>query len=459
MTQISRLRNAEIANGNLINADDIAVELNQLVSESNSQDTRLTGIESGNMSISGNKTLSGNSTFNGSATLSGATNITGAATLSGTVSLTGQTNLSRSSDPALPKNGDLWYNATGNTFKAGVQIANVTGATNASPIVITTDAVHGRSTGNTVFLASVGGNTAANGAFTITVTGPTTFSLNGTAGNGAYTSGGTVGIAKTVLTTGAVPTSNQGALWGLILANNVSTPNTDLDIAPGQCMDDTNTDLMVIPSGLTKRLSSTWAVGTGNGASDTGTIPTSGTVHVFVIKRTDTGVVDIFTSTSLTPTLPTGYSLKRRIGSLITDTSAHLLAFTQYADEFYLNTPILDVNVTNPGTALVTRTLSVPAGFKVKALMNGHLSNGSSTQVLAYIKSPDLPDLAPSVTTSPLATLVTENNSATANYAGCPIFVMTNASAQIDTRLSVTGANVTLKIATLGWIDNRGRLN
>jgi len=36
----------------------------------------------------------------------------------------------------------------------------------------------------------VGGNTAANGTWTITVTNSTTFSLNGSTGNGAYTSGG-----------------------------------------------------------------------------------------------------------------------------------------------------------------------------------------------------------------------------------------------------------------------------
>lgn len=58
MSQISRLRDAEIANGNLINADDIDAELNQLVSESNSQDTRLGNLESSAMTIAGVKTFS-----------------------------------------------------------------------------------------------------------------------------------------------------------------------------------------------------------------------------------------------------------------------------------------------------------------------------------------------------------------------------------------------------------------
>ncbi|HEY9685475.1 MAG TPA: hypothetical protein V6C52_00720 [Coleofasciculaceae cyanobacterium] len=58
MSQISRLRDAEISNGNLINADDIDTELNQLVSESNSQDTRLTNIESNTLTIGGVKSFS-----------------------------------------------------------------------------------------------------------------------------------------------------------------------------------------------------------------------------------------------------------------------------------------------------------------------------------------------------------------------------------------------------------------
>jgi hypothetical protein len=58
-------------------------------------------------------------------------------------------------------------------------------ATNASPIAITTSAAHGLSTGNSVCIQGVLTNTAANGVFAITVTGSTTFTLNGTTGNGA----------------------------------------------------------------------------------------------------------------------------------------------------------------------------------------------------------------------------------------------------------------------------------
>lgn len=70
---------------------------------------------------------------------------------------------------------------------------SVSGATDANPLVITTSASHTLQTGDIVTIASVGGNTLANGTFEITVLSPTTFSIPVDASAGsAYTSGGTV---------------------------------------------------------------------------------------------------------------------------------------------------------------------------------------------------------------------------------------------------------------------------
>src|SRR5215813_11525260 len=65
--------------------------------------------------------------------------------------------------------------------------AKITGATNASPIVITTSANHNLTTGQRVMIAGVGGNQAANGTRLVTVLTNTTFQLVGTTGNGNYT--------------------------------------------------------------------------------------------------------------------------------------------------------------------------------------------------------------------------------------------------------------------------------
>jgi hypothetical protein len=66
----------------------------------------------------------------------------------------------------------------------------ITAASNATPIVVTSTA-HGLTTGDPVTVASVGGNTAANGDWVVTRVDANSFSLDGSVGNGAYTSGGT----------------------------------------------------------------------------------------------------------------------------------------------------------------------------------------------------------------------------------------------------------------------------
>ena len=90
-----------------------------------------------------------------------------------------------------------------NTFKAALLdfgtadtgIKAVTGATNATPIVITATS-HGFSNGDIVLIGSVGGNLAANGVWAISGVATNTFNLtdpitgSNVVGSGAYTSGG-----------------------------------------------------------------------------------------------------------------------------------------------------------------------------------------------------------------------------------------------------------------------------
>ena len=91
---------------------------------------------------------------------------------------------------------------------SSLESGNISGATNASPIVITS-AGHSVVVGQSVKIASVGGNTAANGTFIVSAKDTNTFTLSGSTGNGAYTTGGTwrtTGLYKvTVSTQGLTP--------------------------------------------------------------------------------------------------------------------------------------------------------------------------------------------------------------------------------------------------------------
>lgn len=62
----------------------------------------------------------------------------------------------------------------------------ITGATNATPIVITVAANSGLKTGDRVAISGITGNTGANGEWTLDYVTATTFQLRGSVGNGTY---------------------------------------------------------------------------------------------------------------------------------------------------------------------------------------------------------------------------------------------------------------------------------
>jgi hypothetical protein len=100
----------------------------------------------------------------------------------------------------------------------GLSIAGVavTAATNASPIRVTTSGAHGLLTGDNVCLDNVHGNLAANGYWTVTKVDGISFTLNGSTGSGAWTSGGTVYfIPPTALqTNGGQVVGPAPLVWG-----------------------------------------------------------------------------------------------------------------------------------------------------------------------------------------------------------------------------------------------------
>ena len=108
---------------------------------------------------------------------------------------------------------------------SAAETGSVTGATNASPIVITASA-HGLTTGQRVTIASVGGNTAANGTFTLTRVDASSFSLDGSTGNGAYTSGGTwttTGLYAATITPTQAGGYAQGGYYDVMVYATVSS--------------------------------------------------------------------------------------------------------------------------------------------------------------------------------------------------------------------------------------------
>jgi len=242
----------------------------------------------------------------------------------------------------------------------------------------------------------------------------------------------------------------RGHIDGLILSNGTDADH-DINIAAGEAKDSENTYLLQLSSVLTKRLDAAWAVGTDQGGLDTGAIAASKTYHVYLIRKDSDGTIDALFSLSVSaPTMPAGWSTWRRIGSVLTNSSANILGFAQYGDTFWYKTPTFDVNVTNQGTSRINYVLSVPLGVAVLAKMNLRLTNAAITTL--YLCCPDLTDLPPIHDGSPLYTIICM--SAESGY-GYQLECQTNTSSQISARAK--NENSGLRIAVLGWVDPRGK--
>jgi hypothetical protein len=239
----------------------------------------------------------------------------------------------------------------------------------------------------------------------------------------------------------------RGTIDGMVCSNDSGTPNTKLDVAAGLCRDDT--DALCIRFTSSKTIDCTT---TGANGLDTGSLAASTWYYVFAIGKRDGSAQAALASTSAsTPTLPSGYAYKRRIGAFRTDGSSHILAFAQVGDRFYWAAPFVDVNVTNLGTSRTLYTLTVPPVTGIQAFIYGNGFCSSAANI--WLGNPAATDAAPSLTASPGTLLFTF--SVNTSMAFGSMLVDVNSSGQIAARSDT--ANSGLRIYTQGWVDQRGK--
>ena len=252
--------------------------------------------------------------------------------------------------------------------------------------------------------------------------------------------------------------AQPGQIYGIKLANSAGDLVNDIDLSAGFAFSNdaalASVARLTLGSTLTKRLDASWAVGTNQGGLDTGSIANA-TYFVWLIQRPDTGVVDaLFSLSASAPTMPANYTKKALLGAIIR-AGGTILAFTQTGDYFGLTTPVLDISVTNPGTASVTRTLaSVPLGIIVEASLTVASEGTASSASYAYVRPLTATDQAPASGAAPLYNV----GSLTPNVHGSTsLTIATNASAQIATRNAASDAGSAIRICTFGWWHRLGR--
>lgn len=242
----------------------------------------------------------------------------------------------------------------------------------------------------------------------------------------------------------------RGHISGLTLST--AGASSTFSIAAGLAADGGGVDMLALPLALAKTTSA-WSAGSGNGALDTGSIANATWYHMHLIKRPDTGVVEALISLSATtPTLPTNYTLSRRIGAIRTDGSAKWMKFIQDGDVFTWDVPTADFTaVINPGTSAILRALSVPPGINVTAIFHARCYTTTAASATATIFSdPAATDTAPDF----------NNAQQIGNTTLSPFVnlrIRTDTARQIRVRSNFSDSGVGFTLVTEGWIDPRGK--
>lgn len=234
----------------------------------------------------------------------------------------------------------------------------------------------------------------------------------------------------------------------ITIENDLGDTSHDILFNAGNFDFDDGSGQAVLSSNLIKQIDAAWVAGNNQGGLFSGTVATNTTYHMFVISNDDGSLVDAgFSSDINAADIPTGYTKKRRIASLVTDASSNI-RFGKYtfnkngSYNFSYTNPVIDFSGTFTSTSFIGQTLSVPnidVTVSFLAQIRSTVSAGNVREL--YIKSPFQSNTQIDIARSN----INFNNS---NYCQ---FVAQNS--QVDVRVNIGNTNTTT-LETLGWIDN-----
>jgi hypothetical protein len=203
----------------------------------------------------------------------------------------------------------------------------------------------------------------------------------------------------------------------------------------------------VLSSNLIKQIDAAWVAGNNQGGLDTGTVAPDTVYYIFAIYNPLTAVGDILYSASLSPTLPSGFTNKTRIASLITDGSGNIRQgkYTFSSDgsyDFEYKSKILDLSLVG---AASTSKVDFPVTIPPDTIVKVRASMFRNNIVDAYVNllSPYDDSLAPSFSNADLI-------SDSAYLGSIEKNILSNSLGEISYISSSATLN-NFTVVTLGW--------
>lgn len=237
----------------------------------------------------------------------------------------------------------------------------------------------------------------------------------------------------------------RGHLFGLTLSNNAGDATNDIDFAAGSARNSTDFQNLVLASAMTKQLDVAWAAGSAAGGRMSAAAIADTTYHCFIIGKPD-GTTDVgFDVSATAPTLPTGYTTFRRLGSIMRISGA-IKAFTQLGDRFTWAISVLDLSVA-VARAMAVLAVTIPLGVVVRPILTGRLI----VQTVGDIRMNFSSTLANGVNVVG-GLLASSYDTNTVEY------FLSNTSGQVGVEIVVSSGTISQALViTSGWVDDRGR--
>ncbi len=175
---------------------------------------------------------------------------------------------------------------------------------------------------------------------------------------------------------------------GLQISHDTDTAH-DLNITAGSVKSDDFADNMVLGTEITKQADATWAQGDDAGGYESGgSIPASGIFYIWLIKKATTGDVDVLFSDSATsPTMPSGWGVKRYIGAALTDSSNNIVSAAWKGEYYYPLVLVTEVDDTTLTTSTYeTATINAPPTSEFKGELFADANGDYATEFRCFFR-------------------------------------------------------------------------
>ncbi len=275
-----------------------------------------------------------------------------------------------------------------------------------------------------------------------------------------YDASNTAFIPSNEITQATTSTTGQSLLPKQVTVINGTDTDHDIDFTAGNFNFDDGSG-QAVATALTKQIDAAWVVGNNVGGLDTGTVTADATYYLFAIYNPTLTISDYLFSTSATsPTLPSGYTKKKRIASLLTDGAGDIRngTYTFFNDGSYKFIYNMGLSVSSYSSNIPTTRQSigvpVPEGIVVECLflcnIQGTVANTGSKYFL--ISSLDKPDNLATFSNFSVQ-LNGQGSNENENFSSPVSEVYSNTTAQVGVRGNVS--NFSVQTYLKGFIDSK----